>query len=148
DLHRDVRVALLRALWGHLERPEAWQSLDRAADSPDPALMNSVVRIPADRLSEVPRQRLLAILLRLLDHPEPMVRLQVLQRFSSLPIADPQQVLLPALVRKLSSPLPDERQAAAVAVFSVCRVQDAALLGEAFDALLPERRALLSAAHA
>src|SRR5262249_5644948 len=46
------------------------------------------------------------------------------------------------------SPLPDERQAAAVAVFSVCRVQDAALLGEAFDALLPERRALLSAAHA
>src|SRR5262249_5306587 len=27
-LHRDVRVALLRAVWSHLERPEAWAMID------------------------------------------------------------------------------------------------------------------------
>ena len=54
ELHRDVRVALLRALWRHLDVPEAWDMLDRAAQSPDPALMTGVVRIPADRLAAEP----------------------------------------------------------------------------------------------
>ena len=119
--------------------------LDRAARSPDPALMNSVVRIPADRLSDAPRRRLLIVLLCLLDHPEPMVRLQVLQRLVSLPIADPQQMLLPALVRKLSSLLPDERQAVALAIFHTCTARDAGLFAEAFAGLLPQRHALVSA---
>lgn len=35
-LHRDVRVALLRALWDHLEQEETWPILERAARSPDP----------------------------------------------------------------------------------------------------------------
>jgi hypothetical protein len=148
ELHRDVRVALLRALWGHLERPEAWTILERAVESPDPALMNSVVRIPADRLSEVPRQRLLVVLLRLLDHPDPLLRLQVLQRLVSLPVADPRHRLLPGLTRKLSSPLPDERQAAAVAVFANCKPQDAERLAKVFKTLLPQRRALLALVHA
>ena len=35
DLHRDLRVALLRALWGHLDRGETWAVLEAAAISPD-----------------------------------------------------------------------------------------------------------------
>jgi hypothetical protein len=88
---------------------------------------------------------LLAVLLRLLEHPEPMVRLQVLQRLVVLPVADPQQLLLPVLVQKLGSPLPDERQAAAHAVFTNCKAQDVGLIGEAFSKVLPQRRALLTA---
>ncbi|MDP9352526.1 MAG: hypothetical protein M3P51_13450, partial [Chloroflexota bacterium] len=38
ELHRDVRVALLRAFWGHAERAETWPSLERAAASPDAAV--------------------------------------------------------------------------------------------------------------
>src|SRR5262249_47394525 len=40
-LHRDVRLALLRALWGHLERADAWESLERAALAPDAALLHN-----------------------------------------------------------------------------------------------------------
>jgi HEAT repeat protein len=38
ELRRDVRVALLRALWDHLERNETWPVLERAATSPDDAV--------------------------------------------------------------------------------------------------------------
>jgi len=38
-LNRDVRGALLRALWDHLERPEAWAILDASAASPEPGVV-------------------------------------------------------------------------------------------------------------
>ena len=144
-LHRDVRIALLRALWGHLDRPEAWAILDEAGRSPDAAVMDGVVRIPADGLAESARTRLSTLLLRLLEHPEPLIRLQILQRFVSLPVGDPDGTLLPALLAKLPSTLPDERQAAATALFATCRSQDAARIEGAFAALLPNRRALAAA---
>jgi hypothetical protein len=147
-LHRDVRIALLRALWGHLDKPEAWAILDEAGRSTDAAVMDGVVRIPADGLAETARRRLLQLLLRLLDHPEPLVRHQVLQRFVSLPVDDPDGVLLPALLNKLPSALPDERQTAATALFGTCRRQEAARIEAAFAALLPDRRALTGALQA
>ncbi len=143
-LHRDVRVALLRALWGHLERPEAWSILERAVESADAALQNSVVRIPADVLSEGAQRRLVVLLARLLDHPEPLVRHQVLQRCANLPVADPERVLFPALLRAITSPFRDERQAAAAALLATCRAQDGAVLAEAVAGLRADRRALLT----
>ncbi len=144
-LHRDVRIALLRALWGHLDRPEAWTILEQAGQSADVALMNSVVRIPADGLSDSARCRLSGLLLRLVEHQEPMVRLLVLQRFASMPVGDPEGMLLLALLKKLPSTLPDERRAAASALFATCRVEDAASIESAFAQLLPQRRALKDA---
>lgn len=81
DLHRDVRVALLRALWNFLERDETWPILEAAsAPDSDPALATAVISTPAESLS-LPRQtQLVAILVRLLRHPEPTVRVAVLQR--------------------------------------------------------------------
>ena len=32
-LHRDVKVALLRAMWDHLDKEQAWEILDAAARS-------------------------------------------------------------------------------------------------------------------
>ncbi|GER92265.1 hypothetical protein KDW_64270 [Dictyobacter vulcani] len=40
ELHRDVRIALLRALWSYLERPETWESFRRAAQDPDLSIAN------------------------------------------------------------------------------------------------------------
>ena len=54
-LHRDVRVALLRALWSRLEQPETWPILQRAAASADPAVAVAVARIP--RSGPVVRRR-------------------------------------------------------------------------------------------
>ncbi len=144
DLHRDVRVALLRALWGHLDRPEAWALLEEAAASPDPALARSTMRIPSDRLSRDGQRRLVALLGRLLEHPDPTVRLAVAERCAALPVADPDRLLLARLLDRLASPAPDERAAAAGAVFATCQERDAAGIGAAVVALLPDRRALLT----
>jgi hypothetical protein len=141
-LHRDVRVALLRALWGHLERPEAWEILQRAAGSEDGALLTNAVRIPADRLSEPAQRRLVSFLARLLGHPAPEVRTQVLQHCLVLPLADPEQVLLPRFLQGLRSALSGERQAAARALFTAYTDEDAGAVTEGIRGLLDERRAL------
>jgi hypothetical protein len=147
-LHRDVRVALLRALWDHLERPEAWESLERAAESEDEALLTSVVRVPADRLTGAARRRLLALLARLLGHADPAVRLGVIERCQTQPVDDPEQVLLAPLLEALASPLPDERAAAARAAFAGCTRHDAGRVAEAVARVLPARAALVSAVRA
>jgi HEAT repeat protein len=43
DLHRDVRVALSRALWSYVEEEESWKIFTRAAQSPEVALARGVV---------------------------------------------------------------------------------------------------------
>jgi HEAT repeat protein len=144
DLHRDVRVALLRALWGHLERAETWPVLERAAASADPALAAVIARIPADGLSRAASVRLATLLSGLARHPEARVRLRVLGRGGSLPLADARRVLLPALLDRAGSSLPDERTAAAAAVFNLAEGDDAALIGEATARLLADRRVLVA----
>ena len=118
SLHRDVRVALLRALWGHLEREETWPILNRAATNSDPAVASGVVLIPTDRISPLAQQHLLALMAMLLSHPDALLRVQVLNRCVWLPLPDPNQVLLPLLLARLHSLLPDECDAAARAVFA------------------------------
>ncbi|GAB3636296.1 hypothetical protein GCM10027422_18860 [Hymenobacter arcticus] len=149
-LHRDVRVALLRALWPHLERAETWPILLAAATDPDPAVAAGVVWLPTDRLSPVVQQQVLALLAALLGHPDALLRVRVLGRFASLPLADPGRVLLPPLLARLHSPLPDEYKAAARALFATYATQDAAALAEAVTQVLPQRRVLqatLTALH-
>ena len=144
ELHRDVRVALLRALWGRLEQPEAWALLEDAARSPDPTLARSVMRLPDDGLSPAGQRRLVALLARLLEHPDPVVRLDVAWRCAALPVADPDRVLLARLLTLLRSPLRDERDAAAGAVVAMAVERDAARIGATVAALLPDRRAILT----
>ncbi|SET40860.1 hypothetical protein [Hymenobacter actinosclerus] len=141
-LHRDVRVALLRALWGHLARPETWPILRAAAADPDPAVAAGVAWIPTDRLTPPEQQLLLALLATLLGHPDAALRVQVLGRCVELPIADPNQVLLPPLLVGLHSPLPDEYHAAARAVLATYAVPHPAAIVETVALVLPERRVL------
>lgn len=49
ELHRDVRLAFLRALWYHLERDETWQILEREAHSADPHIALSAAHLSASR---------------------------------------------------------------------------------------------------
>jgi hypothetical protein len=148
DLHRDVRVALLRALWDHLEQPETWPLLEQAATSDDAAIAAGVIRIPADRRSPEVLRRLARLLATLLGHPAPQVRLDTLQRCATLPLSDPDRVLLPPLFQACNSPLPDERTTAARAVFATYAGRDAGLVGDAVRQLLPNRRALVTMVRA
>ena len=142
DLHRDARVALLRALWTHLESSETWSIMESAAQSPDPAIAKSVSRIPSDRLSLTAQQRLLAVLALLLQHSEPEVRIAALERCIALPITDTQRVLFPGILTALNSRLPDEQRVAAQALFATYTGRYAAAIAQAITIMLPRRIAL------
>ncbi len=145
ELHRDVRVALLRALWTYLEDSETWEVIENAAQSSDAAIAKSVARIPSERLSPTAQQHLLAVLALLLSHPEPEVRQATLERCISLPITDTEKVLLPKILTALTSRFPDERNAAAQAIFATYTGKYASAVGQAVTTLLPRHRALQDA---
>jgi hypothetical protein len=142
DLHRDVRVAFLRALWSHLERETTWSVLEDAATSNDAAIATVVGRIPADKLSPIAQRRLLELLRTLLIHPDPLVRLDVLQRCYQLPVQDPEQIILPKLLQAINSPLPDESSAGSNALFNTYSGRFAPVVGDAIKSILGNRRAL------
>lgn len=148
-LHRDVRVALLRAFWDHIERDETWPVLHRAATDPDPAVAAGVIRIPTDRLSSQAQQRLLDLLATLLGHADPKVRMDTLLRCTTLPVQDRRRVLRTPLLTRLASSLPDESAAAAAAVFATYTgSKDTAVVGEAIGNIQGNRRILASSLQA
>ncbi|HEY2783969.1 MAG TPA: hypothetical protein VGJ05_03265 [Fimbriiglobus sp.] len=144
DLHRDVRGALLRALWDHLDRPEAWAILDASAASPDPGVVIGLARIQVGRASDAARERVADLLRRLLDYPEPTVRVAVLGRLAAQPVPDPKRVLLAATLAKLASTVIDERTAGLSAALAGATDADAPAFAAAFILLLPQRRELAS----
>lgn len=141
-LHRDIRVALLRALWDHIESDDAAAVLLAAASDTDPAVASGVIRIPAERLMERTADTLRAILATLLTHHEPTVRVETLNRCATLPLSDPRRQLLPPLLDRVASPLPDEAGAAASAVFATYGERDADAIGAAITRTLPDRAVL------
>jgi HEAT repeat protein len=145
-LHRDVRGALLRALWDHLERPEAWAILNRSVSSPDAGVVIGLARIQVDRASVIARERVANLLLQLLQHSEPTVRLAVLNRLASQPVPDPNRLLQATTLSMLTSAIPDERSAALRAAIAAATDADAPAFATAFTGLLPKRREIASAA--
>lgn len=142
DLHRDVHVALLRALWSYVERDETWEIFTRAAQAPEAALARGVVHIPEDGMSPGTQRRLATLTATLLAHPEPEVRIATLQWRSHHPLTDHEQVLFSRLITLMNSPIPDECAQAARAIFAIYTGNDAALVGKALQELLSNRRAL------
>lgn len=146
ELHRDVRIALLRGFWNHLNRPETWPLLLAAAGSPDAALSDGLVRLPAQNVRAEFQEEYLTLLGALLTHPDPVVRLETL-RFQT-GVTDPERRLLGVLLDSLASPHAEEAQAAARLVFASYTSRDSAAVSAAFSALLPKRRTLVGAVNA
>jgi hypothetical protein len=141
-LHRDVRLALLRALWDHLERDATWPILARAAADPDPTVAASLVRVPDERLSSAASDRLAALLAELGRHPDPEVRVAVLRRLGTAPLADRHGVLVAPVLDALASALSDESAVAAGAVVATRAGHKPEALGAAVGAVRANRRAL------
>jgi len=142
ELHRDVRVALVRALWGHLGREETWPILDRAADSPDPAIATIAGRAPAGRISAQSQDRLAALVARLMRHADPKVRVDALYRSVELPLPDRQKTLLRPILDAAGSAIPDERTAAVQALFATYAAAEGDAIREAMERLRPNRRGI------
>lgn len=146
DLHRDIRMALLRALWDHLDRDETWAIYERAVGDPDWVVASRLADIPADRLTVRLDARLARLLARLLARPEPDARIGLLQRTRQLALIDRERTLLAAIRDRLSSPYDDEVSAAMGAVLARSIETDMPALGSALDTLRSDPRALHVAA--
>ncbi len=94
DLHRDTRVALLRAFWDYRDRPETWNIIEQAAASDDAPLAQMAGRTPETGLSSSNQMRLIGVLEIGLAHKSPEVRLDLLTRLAELPINDSERKLL------------------------------------------------------
>ncbi len=141
NLHRDARVALLRGLWLHLDREETWTILTAAAEDPDPALAIMAGRTIAPNRSPQVERKIIQLFIRVMQHPNPLVRVDVLHRLGTQSVQDADHALAEPLLERLSSSLEDEVRAASGA-FSAYARQDADLAAEITRRLLPHRKAL------
>jgi len=141
-LHRDVRIALLRSLWDHLEHPAAWEIFARAVEAPDWVMAARLGDIPADRLTAESDRKLSALLARVLLRPEPEARIDLLQRAAGLGVRDPDRVFLRACGGRMGSPYDDEVQAATLALMHRADEHDMAALSDLIAAVRDDTRAL------
>jgi len=143
-LHRDVRIALLRAAWSYLERPETWKMYSEAAAAGDPAIAVSLSRIPTERLTPYSERQLLELLASLLRNPDPKVRVTVMQRCAAMPVLDANDTLLGPMLTNVESPVPDECDAAVQALLGTYAIRRPLVLGDAAARVLDNRRSLTS----
>jgi len=148
QLHRDIRIALLRALWDHLDREPTWAIFERAVSDPDWVVASRLADIPADRLTAVLDDRLSHLLARVLGRREPEARIDLMRRAAYLRLLDPSRHLLSALHIRLRSPFDDEIRFAIHALLARSTESDLPALGHAFDGLRSDPRALHVAADA
>jgi hypothetical protein len=142
DLHRDVRIAMLRALWDHLDREPTWAVYARAVSGPDWVMASRLGDIPADRLTATSDRRLSALLGQVLRRPEPEARIDLLRRAAQLAVSDPERTFLRACSDRLLSQYDDEVQAAAQSILHRSTEKDLQLLPELLGRALADARCL------
>lgn len=147
-LHRDVRIALLRALWDHLDDPRSWDLLVSAVNDADWVVASRVAELPLDRLSPAQDALLAPLFAGVLRRPEPEARLDLLQRARGLLLRDQQRAFFHALLDHLATG--DDREAS----LALCAATDRMRNGTAeadqiiarFGALFPRRHRLAALA--
>lgn len=144
QLHRHVHIALLRAAWSYLERPETWKMYFAAAASGDTAVAVSLSHIPTEKLTYYSQQQLLQLLASLLRNPDPKVRVTVMQRCVVMPVLDAGNVLLGQLLTSVESLVPDECEAAVQALLATYAIRQPDVLAGAAARILQNRRSLAS----
>ena len=68
DIHPDVYIAVIQALWRHLSRAETWEILTRASNDPSGKLIAQIGKIPVGILTTQEKRRVLALFKNMLDH--------------------------------------------------------------------------------
>jgi len=142
-LHASVRKALLRALWPYLTHFETWEIFHRAAADPEPDTAKGVISIPSNGMAFPTRQKHLHLLLQLLNHPLPEVRLAALQRCNSMPLQDPANILSSRLFELIHSPYDDECSAATKAIFATYAKNQVDLIEDLYEGLIKDRKLLI-----
>jgi len=87
NLHPDVHIALLRALWKHLHREEIWAYFTSVAQSGDYAAVRSTIKIPQEGLNAAGREKLCKHMTLLLKHENAQIRMETLQTLNNMPLS-------------------------------------------------------------
>ena len=98
SLHPDVRIALLRAYWNFLDRPETWLRLRTAALDGPQALARSTIRVPQIGLTSEGQHAWGQHMALLLEHADALIRKETLERLVQMPPAKGEPSLRDALV--------------------------------------------------
>jgi cellulose synthase operon protein C len=146
--HRDVRIALLRALWDHLEEDAVWAIFERAAADPDWVVAGKLADIPLGRLSDTAEARVTRLLTSVLARPEPEARLELLRRSAGLPLRDTTRALFARLLAQLGTSDEVEATFALYAVLTRMNETEVDAVVAALAAQLPSRRRLRTFADA
>ncbi|WP_437280831.1 hypothetical protein WME90_09835 [Sorangium sp. So ce375] len=141
--HRDVRIALLRALWDHLDKPETWDVFGRAVRDPDWIVASKLADIPLDRLPAEAERRVVGLLAEILGRAEPEARLDLLRRTAHLPLRDEARSLFKRLIEHMAAPAPEEAAEALSAVLARMQPAEVAIVVQRLAELSPRRRHLV-----
>ncbi len=144
DLHRDVRIALLRALWDHLERDEAWPIFERAVLDPDWVVAARLIEIPVTRLSAGAEARLARLFARVVERPEVEARIQLLQRLAYVPLRDAERAIFEVCLLRMAGPHPDEAKIATTAAIERMGPGEAERVVHRLEQLVVRRRLLVA----
>ncbi len=134
DLHEDVRIALLRALWNHLDQEEVWALFHSASESDRAAVARATIRIPQNGLSVQNLKRLSAHLTRLLRHPDAQIRRETLQRLIDAPLGDGEMPLREALLSQINETDPEVAVLAVRGLLKACLGRDDSWLASTLSA--------------
>jgi hypothetical protein len=143
-VHRDVRIALLRALWDHLERPPTWEVFERAVNDPDWIVASKLADIPLGRLSDQAEEKVVGLLSTILGRAESEARLALLKRAAHLPLRDLGRSLFRRLLAHLDVSAPEEAEVALAAVLQRMQPAEVDVVSKQLRALLPRRRHLVA----
>lgn len=143
ELHRDVRVAVVTALWSNLDREESWEILETFIDDVEDAVAFSVIRTPSSTLSAGGEKRLRDLLSKGLRHAAVRVRMKTLERLGYFPVGDPELILLDPIISALNSDAPEECRVAAYALVRMYGHNALSVFPKAANAVMSKRRNIL-----
>lgn len=139
QLHRDVFIALLRALWDHLDYPPAWALVEKGLSSDDPIIISRLIAIPRDKLSAESDKRMSSLFAAIIQYPVAETRVALLDSLYASPLRDVERTLLNALINHLGTSDPVEAAKTLDAILHGMTEEDVSLLVENLKHLLPRR---------
>jgi hypothetical protein len=120
SLHPDVRIALLRAYWNFLDRPQTWLRLRSAVLHGPQALARSTIRVPQVGLTSEGQHAWGQHMALLLQHADALIRKETLERLVQMPPARGETSLRGALVGLLDDVDPALVQLSAQVLLATC----------------------------
>ncbi|CAD2219275.1 hypothetical protein, conserved [Angomonas deanei] len=84
NMHRDVRIAYMRAMWNYLERKEVWDDFDKAVATGRSAVFRAICQIPDEQLTKQWQlEKYQTLLMNMLRVDEPDIQGTALDRIAT-----------------------------------------------------------------